>query len=75
MRGNKNNSNASPSPHKDSTRESAARDNNQPDSGASTFQEGTTLMPQSIMEADNSNQMMDQSNLSQEVSKKVLKTH
>ena len=73
MRGNKNNTNASPSPHKDGARESAARDNNQPDSGASTFQEGTTLMPQSIMEADNSSQMMDQSNTSQEVSNKILK--
>ena len=70
MRGNKNN--ASPSPHKDGAQESAARDNNQPDSGASTFQEGTTLMPQSIMEADNSSSMMDQSNTSQEVSNKIL---
>ena len=47
MRGNKSSNNAgqmNASPLKDGAQESAARDNNQPDSGASTFQEGANMM-------------------------------
>ena len=75
MRGNKGGNaagqkNSQSSPLKDGTgQEPAARDSNQPDSGASTFQEGTGInLSHSVMEADNS-QLIDQSpSMSQEVS-------
>ena len=65
MRSNKNGGNSAgqavhgqknSSPLKDAQDSAAAQSNNQPDSGASTFQEGTAH--QNVMEADNS-QMME----------------